>query len=576
MSDFNKSTNNLSMEVDSKFPYSPPSMRCQRIIEYTFIRFHSDVIEHPIKIFSDEETEYKFGILDIKIRTEIPIISKHTHIFFTIDASASMRDMCSDGRKKIDHIHHTLENMLRIFHENKECNISVHVQSFDTNVNTIIKNVPDIRESDIEKLILLSHKIIPNGSTNIEAALKNATTEISNYRKINPNDEIVHIFLTDGDITNGSNDYDLLLELVPNDCTNIFIGYGIEHNSQLLSHLSKKKGNEYRFIDALEKAGIVYGEIIHGLLYKAIEDVSLTVISGELYDYQTNTWVTSLQIGNLLSEQLKTFHVRSINTLDCNVSIYGKPVVQTRQFETINIYGVQATSIPILFQSSSNDLSVYIFRQKTQELLYNARKISEQSNIQNISFNYIYLNELRNQDSFTKLYEQSKNIKQELSEFHKIMLNYMKEKHLENDPMLKMLCDDIYISYKTTGTSLGFMYNIARQTSNGRQQTYMCSATHTQELYNNSLPEKTQLHRQTNLQNVNFSTQTDVFTFIDDFDPPVMNFADEIDSYVPTQDFLSPFSSDGVVTLMREVSGNYSIGRTIPDNEDDKEETAEN
>lgn len=581
MSEFNKSTNNLSMEVDSKFPYSPPSMKCQNIIEYTFIRFHSDVIEPPIKIFSDEESEYKFGILDIKIRPEIPIISKHIHIFFTIDASASMRDMCSDGIKKIDHIHHTLENMLRIFHENKECNISVHVQSFDTNVKTIITNVPDIRESDIEKLILLSKKIIPNGSTNIELALKTATTEISNYHKINPNDEIVHIFLTDGDITDGSNDYDLLLELVPKDCTNIFIGYGIEHNSQLLSYLSKKKCNEYRFIDVLEKAGLVYGEVIHGLLYKAIEDVSLTAISGEFYDYQTNTWVTSLQIGNLVSEQLKTFHVRSINTLDCNVSIYGKTIVQTRQFENINIYGFQANSIsiPILCQSSSSDLSVYIFRQKTQELLYKARKISEQYKIQNISFNDIYLNELINQDSFTELYEQSRSIKQELSEFHKIMLNYMKKKHLENDPMLKMLCDDIYISYKTTGTSLGMMYNCARQTSNGQQQTYMCSATHTQELYNNSytiLPERTRLHRQTNLRKVNFSTQADVFTVIDDFDPPVMNFADEIDSYVPTQDFLSPFSSDGVVTLMREVSGNYSIGRTIPDNEDDKEETAEN
>ena len=86
MSAFNQSNDNLSMEFDSKFPYLPPCMRCQPIIDYTSIRFHSDVIEHPIKIFTDEETEYKFGILDIKIRTEIPMTSKHIHMFFTIDA----------------------------------------------------------------------------------------------------------------------------------------------------------------------------------------------------------------------------------------------------------------------------------------------------------------------------------------------------------------------------------------------------------------------------------------------------------------------------------------------------------
>lgn len=578
MSAFNQSTNNLSMEVDPKFPYSPPCMRCQPIVDYTSIRFHSDTIEHPIKIFSDEESEYKFGILDIKIRTEIPITSKHIHMFFTIDASGSMSDRCSDGRSKMDHIHHTLENMLRIFHENKECNISVHVQSFDINIKTIITNVPDIREANIEELVRLSRQIRPGGSTNIEVALEKATAEISNYHEINPEHEIVHIFLTDGDITDGSNDYDLLLELVPKDCTNIFIGYGIDHDSQLLSHLSMQKGNEYRFIDALEKAGLVYGEVIHGLLYKAIEDVTLTAISGELYDYQTNTWVTSLQIGNLLSEQSKTFHVRSKNTEDCHVSMFGKTIVQTRQFQTINIYEVQADSRPILYQQTSNDLSIYMFRQKTQELLYRARKISEQFKKKNTAFNPMrpFEEVLREQDSFTALYEQNKNIKQELSDFHKIMLNYMKEKHLENDPMLKMLCDDIYISYKTTGTSLGTMYNCARQTSNGRQHTYMCSATHTQELYNGSAPTRfpgrTRLSRQTNAPNVNFSTQADVFTISDYIDSDLHQLENDIDSYIPTQDFLSPFSSDGVVTLMREVSGNHSIGRTQASEEDEEEE----
>jgi hypothetical protein len=38
-----------------------------------------------------------------------------------------------------------------------------------------------------------------------------------------------------------------------------------------------------------------------------------------------------------------------------------------------------------------------------------------------------------------------------------------------------------------------------------------------------------------------------------------MLFEDNIDNYTPTQDFLSPFSSNGVITLMREISANHSI-----------------
>lgn len=573
MSNFNQISASYENMEDKDFPYLPPCMRCQPIIDSTSIRFHSDIIPLPIKIFNDEDSEYKFGILDIKIRTEIPITSKHIHMFFTIDASGSMSDRCSDGRTKMDHIHHTLENMLRIFHENKECNISVHVQSFDTIINSVIKDVPDIRESDIEELVRLSRQIRPGGSTNIEAALEKATSEISNYYEVNPEHEIVHIFLTDGDITDGSSDYDLLLELVPKNCNNIFIGYGIDHDSQLLSHLSSNKGNEYRFIDALEKAGLVYGEVIHGLLYKAIEDITLTAINGELYDYQTNTWVILLQIGNLLSEQSKTFHVRSKHTEDCHVSMFGKTIVKTRQFQTINVYEEQGNSRPIFYQESSNDLSIYIFRQKTQELLYKARKISEQTKKRNSGFNHMRPFEeiFREEDMVREIHEQNKNIKEELKNFHKVLIEYIKEKHLDNNPILKMLCDDIYIAYKTTGTPLGIMYTSARQTSNGRQQTYMCSATHTQCLYEpgtpRRFPTRTRLQRQTNNPAVSFSTQQDVFTFAGDLVSPQMDFADDIDNYAPTQDFLSPFSSDGVVTLMREVSGNYSIGHQIATND---------
>lgn len=549
MSVFNQST---VFEQDHEFSYMPPSIQCQHIIDYATLRFHNTSILEPIKIFKeDKKSEYKFGILDIKTRGEIPITNKHIHMIFTIDSSGSMCDICSDRKTKMEHIQHTLENMLRMFHENKECNISVHIQSFAMTVKTIISDVGNIRESNLDELILLSQKIKPAGSTNVELALQKASEEITNYHTTNPEHEIVHIFLTDGDITDGTNSYDTLIELVPKNCTNIFIGYGIDHDSELLSCLSSKKGNEYRFIDALEKAGLVYGEIIHGILYKAIEDVTLTANNGELYDFQTNKWYNSIQIGNLLSEQKKTFHVRSKNPENCQISIFGKTIIKTRQFQTINVYENQTD----VTRSDNIDLGVYMFRQKTQELLYQAR------NYHNV---------------FQVLDLQNKNIKQDLNDFHKMMLNYMKDNMLENCPIMKMLCDDIYIAYKTIGTSLGSMYSYARQSSNGRQQTYMCSATNTQNLFESPddrrmstrIPGKIRLQRQTNAPNVNFSCETHVYNFDNCLD--LLDETD-IDNYTPSQDFLSPFVSDGVVSLMREVSGNYSIGHNTTDDEEDTE-----
>lgn len=575
MSALNQISNSVSIEEELSFPYLPPCIKCQPIINYTTLRFHSNIIPYPVQIFNDEDSEYKFGILDIKIRSEIPINTKHIHMFFTIDASGSMSDICSDGRTKMAHIHHTLENMLRIFHENRECNISVHVQAFDNIINTVISNVPNIHDADIKKLIvLISQQIKPCGSTNIELALEKASEEINIYHTTNPDHEIVHIFLTDGDITLGSRDYSHLLELVPKNCTNIFIGYGLNHDSELLSHLSTEKGNEYRFVDALEKAGLVYGEVVHSILYKAIEDVTLLATGAELFNYQTNTWSNVLEIGNLLSEQMKTFHVRTKNVDGCYISINGKTIIKTRQFQTINIYEKQTDVSSLNYLSETNDLGVYLFRHKTQELLYESKQISllyKKSYIQSSG-----LNDYTEIESNVKILQQQKFLKEKMKEFHKTMINYMKDKNIKNDPMMNMLCDDIYIAYKTTGTTLGTMYTCARQTSNGRQQTYMCSATHTQNIYSNCIkpPKMLRLQRQTNAPSIGFKETTQVFHMIHSIDQKINN-DNCIDNYEPSQDYLSPFLSDGVLTLMRDISGIHSIGRTSTsanDDNDDKQE----
>jgi hypothetical protein len=460
------------------------------IIEYAGIEFHDVQCEPPIKLFDDPELY--FGIYKLNIRNEIPITQKHIHILFTIDCSGSMQDMCGDGRTKMAHILHTLENMLRLFHNNPDINVSIHINAFDSKIYEITSNISDIKSADIETIITQIKGIYPRGSTNIELALQSASEHMSQFTIADC--QKVHLFLTDGEVTKGSHDHNILSALVPPDTTNIFIGYGKDHDSQLLSCLSKNttptNTNEYRFIDALEKAALVYGEIIHGLLYKAIECVTIKVEHGEIYDYSENQWSSELYIGNLLSDQKKIYHIRTHQPRQIIVRVTNNKIHNETR----------------IGMDSYDDLSVYIFRQRTQELLYEARRLAEKYKHNHI-FKYLHFNDQNNP------IEERKYKKAQLKDFFTLMMTYAEAYNMTNDPLLKMLCDDIYIVYKTFDTHWSHMFTCSRQTTQGRQQTYTCS----------------------------------------DIDQPPM------DGYTLSQNVLSPFSTCEVVELMRAVSDEPNV-----------------
>jgi hypothetical protein len=175
-------------------------------------------------------------------------------------------------------------------------------------------------------------------------------------------------------------------------------------------------------------------------------------------------------------------------------------------------------------------ISDYKFRQRTQELLYDARKLSTNSNI-------FKLNEYFS-GQFDEMIDAKPELHRKLKNFHGILTKYMIDNDRVNDAFLKNLSDDIYIANKTLGTKWGNMYTAARQTSQGRQQSYNC--THMDIDY--CTPRQLSSHS-------NMAPLTD-------------NNHNEnvIDNYALSQDILSPYSSNSVTQVMREVSGNYDIG----------------
>jgi len=136
----------------------------------------------------------------------------------------------------------------------------------------------------------------------------------------------------------------------------------------------------------------------------------------------------------LISEAQKTYHLRVSNPNSVKVDIYsnGKLVLSK------DCSGVSF--------DDKCDIMKYVFRQRVQELLYLAR----------------------NSDVGRK----PRYLKETFKDVFKVIRLYMRENGLLDDPLMKMLCDDISVTYKTMGTRFGPAFATARQTSQGRQQSY--------------------------------------------------------------------------------------------------------
>jgi len=408
-------------------------------------------------------TNPKFGILNLIALSE-PINDRFQEFVFTIDCSGSMSDNCSDGRTKMQHIIHTLKNMIMYFKENS-IKAFITINAFDDKIYKIIER-STITDENFYEILSKVQQISPRGSTDIEKALKHSREILATIKFDFPEHNISHIFMTDGEATTGNNNPDFLGEIVDRSVTNAFIGFGIQHDSVLLNALGSGENSGYYFIDKLENCGLVYGEVLHSILYKLIDNVTISVENGLIYDFTNNTWISSLKIGQIVSESNKIYHVVSANPSECIVTFSG---IKTYEHVDISfiIEGIQTDEL----------LTKYIYRQRTLQYLFKVNDCLKRKNINtNGNFDNNWFSFAQKIQSETSTKEEDE-LKHELVAFITEMKQYMTDNDLVNDGFMKNLCDDIYICYRTFDTKFGAMYVGARQTSQGTQRGYTVSHT---------------------------------------------------------------------------------------------------
>ena len=433
-----------------------------------------DVERIPIQL-----SEPKFGILNLKTAS-VPLLEQDMEheIIFMVDCSGSMSDTCSDGRSKMQHIVHTLKNMILYFKENSSIKFHITIYSFDSHIYDVLERSIVTNENFAEILEKVD-TIIPRESTNIEDALLKVLEYTNKIKTDFPNSNISHIFMTDGEVTSGNKNAEDLSLLVDRTITNAFIGFGIDHDSELLGTIGSGENSNYYFVDKLENSGLVYGEILHDIVYKFMTNVRVTVQNGLIYDFKKNIWVESFNVGELVSEANKIYHIAAVEPSNCFITITGTTGNKSKEpnFEVI---------ISCQEEDESEDLTKYIYRQRTLQQLYNVK-------------DFVKRNTSTHTLSFT-LHQEEIQVKRQLKSFMEEMKTYMKNNNLTNDNFMKNLCDDIFICYRTFNTKFASMFINARQTSQGSQRYYSVRETPQVQDTNGNFDDF-------NVDNLNASTQ---------------------------------------------------------------------
>jgi hypothetical protein len=386
-------------------------------------------------VFHNETTESHFGIAEMKAE-EVPSSPMPHHFILAIDRSGSMALKERDGMTKMEHVQHTLRNMLR-YMASLDTQIFVSVVAFDDRVDRLAER-KEVSDQTLADLTKTCDSIVPLNRTDIGAAL----SEMDWIRQGDLGTNATCILLTDGCPTVGVDDAVELEGMVPKDCEVAFVSYGTDHNARLMEALSKGRNAENYFVDSAENAGSVYGEILHGALFLAGTDIEISVTGCKIYDWRNDEWRSSLDIPKIPGGVTKIYHLMSKvgPPGDSGWAVISAP--RKVAIKMVGRGGEETLHEVPAPEHTTDDLSKFILRQKVLETMAEAGKLGN------------------NEKTRTAIQELESELRA----------------HLELSPsdsaFIENLIDDLYITDQSMETEIGEMFRLARRTSQGDQRAY--------------------------------------------------------------------------------------------------------
>jgi uncharacterized protein YegL len=454
----------------------------------TILEFHNTSIPHPL-----DTNSLEYGKLEVFVEHVVqPSVTNEVgkvtwDIVFSVDNSGSMSDKCKDNRTKMQNIVHTLSNIVRLFSQKDPsayC-FNIYIQTFN-NVVTKVLDFTQLTAENMNSIIERIETIVHEGHTNLVAPLEMCKTLYKERKSaINSQNIFLHIVVTDGeDNCNSESVFDeTSIELqYASEFKTIFIGIDVTHDCEKLSSfVSKNNDNEYYFIDKMENAGIVYGEIVHHILNVQFIKVKLSIENGLLYNWKTNTWTASIDIGDLYANTCSSFHVKSktpemVKGYICGVNIHDNKYSRKSSNKSTQLD--EFTPLPHLLDAITGeiypiDLTPYMYRYNVQSVLYKCVRMG----LSSVGLSSVGLSSHYDKDHDYDYENPNNKLKRDLAD----LFTEMKEHKDSANPLWNLLLDDIFIAYKTINTPYFYMFAYARYISQGLQRAY--AANHIQDLW---------------------------------------------------------------------------------------------
>jgi hypothetical protein len=214
-----------------------------------------------------------FQLNDTIVATQIkanPVVQTRQpiHLITLIDTSTSM-----SHDDKLKNVVTSLTSLL----EHMTVNDYLSVITYDTSVKTYFKQKKMDTEGKTETRHILS-TLEPNGMTNMSGGILQGTEALLHELSIK---ECI-LLLTDGFANKGVTEVSELVDIIKTSVQKnpslsySTIGYGTDHNAQLLTSLATEGGGSYNVVNSLEDTATVFGDVLGGLLSCVSQNVTVT------------------------------------------------------------------------------------------------------------------------------------------------------------------------------------------------------------------------------------------------------------------------------------------------------------
>ena len=431
-----------------------------------------------------DSPKHQFGILEISTPNNDALL--HTwDVKFDVDFSGSMSDLCIDGRDKLQHIKHVLTNILRLFASYSNITFNVSVDAFDDAILHIFDFV-QITPENVEEYIAKINRIQPRGQTNLVLPLKTTKEQMAKRLTAFPKNRRLHFLLTDGNDT-CHNSSKTIMNTVDVQYDTIVFGFGKDHDSKTLMAIGEKPFCEYAFIAEMEKAGIVYGEYIHNVLYRCVEELVVLLKNAEIYCWKTNTWSSTLNIGNIASGLHKSYYVRTTGDVYsvCG-EIHGRKCLlddAVAEFTKLDEFDTMPHLVDVDGQIDASSFKDHSLRLKTLELLYEVAHLDNSDADDNTDSPtiaepsqqplYILPPSLLHSKKSEKYNTKVKELKKKILALYRTIRDYKVATYGDTENrFLASLMDDLYIARRSFDAHNGHLYTLARQRTQGTQNVY--------------------------------------------------------------------------------------------------------